>query len=63
MNTDEAVRRLREVPRRKHLALATGRSYRDYLKGLPSHLPSDQKPERLLTPLAEQDCCRWPLKI
>jgi hypothetical protein len=44
MNTDEAVHRLPEVIRRKHLAIATKRSYCAWLrrycdcfKGLPSH--------------------------
>ncbi len=62
MNTDEAIHRLTEVIRRKHLALATVRSYRawlrrycDCLKGLPSHLSSEQKLERFLTDLAKKD--------
>ncbi len=61
MNTDEAVRRLAEVLWRKHLALATERSYCawlrrycDYLKGLPFHLSSEQKLERFLTHLAKK---------
>src|SRR5712692_8785053 len=61
MNTDGAVRRLAEVLRRKQLALATERSYCawlrrycDYLKGLPSHTSSEQKPERFLTHLAKK---------
>jgi hypothetical protein len=56
MKTDEAVRRLTEVIMHKHLSLATGRSYCawlrrycDYIKGLPSHLSSEQKLERFLT--------------
>src|SRR5712692_5485166 len=62
MNPDEAVRRLAEVLRRKHLALATERTYCawlrrycDYLKGLPSHLSSEQKLERFLTHPAKKD--------
>ena len=62
MNTDEAVRRLTEVVRRKHLALATERTYCawlrrycDFLKGLPLHLPSEHKLERFLTVLAQKD--------
>jgi hypothetical protein len=59
MNTDEAVRRLEEIVRRKHLALATERTYGawlrrncDFLKWLPLHLPSEHKLERFLTVLA-----------
>ena len=62
MNTDEAVKRLTEVVRRKHLALATERTYCawlrrycDFLKGLPLHLPSEHKLERFLTVLAQQN--------
>jgi integron integrase len=62
MNADDAVRRLTEVVRRKHLALATERTYCawlrrycDFLKGLPSHLPSEQKLERFLTVLAQKN--------
>jgi hypothetical protein len=62
MSTGEAVRRPAEVLRRKHLGLATGRSYCawlrrycDHLKGLPFHLPSEQKLERFLTALAKMD--------
>ncbi len=62
MNTDEAVRRVTEVIRRKHLALATERTYCawlrrycDFLKGLPLHLPSEHKLERFLTALALND--------
>jgi hypothetical protein len=58
MNTDEAVRRLTEVVRRKHLSLATKciysawlRRYCDFLKGLPLHLPSEHKLERFLAVL------------
>jgi hypothetical protein len=62
VKTDEAVRRLTKVITRKHLSLAMERSYRawlrqyrDCLKGIPFHLPSEQKPERFLTTLAGQD--------
>src|SRR5579872_3503769 len=62
MKTDEAVKRLTEVIRRKHLALATERTYctwlRRYcgfLKTLPLHLPSEHKLERFLTALALKD--------
>ena len=62
MNADEAVRRLTEVVRRKHLALATERTYCawlrrycDFLKGLPLQLPSEHKLERFLTALAQSD--------
>ena len=55
MKTDEAVRRLTEVVRREHLALATEltycaslRRYCNFLKGLPLHLPNEHKLERLL---------------
>src|SRR5258708_7384086 len=61
MNTDEAVRRLAEALRRKHPPIATERTYcawlsRDceYLKGLPSHLSSEQKLERFLAALAKK---------
>jgi hypothetical protein len=61
MNRDEAVRRLTEVVRRQHLALATERTYCawlrrycDFLKGLPLHLPSEHKLERFLTVLAQK---------
>ena len=62
MNTEKAVARLTEIIRRKHLALATEHSYCawlrrycDYLKGLPSHLSSEQKLERFLTAPAQKD--------
>ncbi|MGO8765054.1 MAG: phage integrase N-terminal SAM-like domain-containing protein [Limisphaerales bacterium] len=62
MNTDEAVRRLKEVVRRKHLALTTERTYCvwprrycDFLKWLPLHMPSKLKLERFLTVLARQN--------
>ena len=62
MKTDEAVRRLSEVVRRKHLALSTERTYCawlsrycDFLKGLPLHLPSEHKLERFLTVLVRNN--------
>ena len=62
MNTNEAVRPLTEVIRNKHLALTTERNYyarlrrcSDFLKGLPLHLPSEHKLERLLAVLAQKD--------
>jgi hypothetical protein len=62
MNTNEAVRRLTEVVRRQHLALATERTYCawlrrycDFLKRLPLQLPSEHKLERFLTALAQKD--------
>ncbi|HEX4122210.1 MAG TPA: phage integrase N-terminal SAM-like domain-containing protein [Verrucomicrobiae bacterium] len=62
MNTNEAVRRLTEVIRRKHLALATERTYCawlrrycDFIMGLPLPLPSEHKLERFLTVLAKKD--------
>jgi hypothetical protein len=65
MNTDKAVRRLAEAVRRKHLALATERTYWawlrrycDFLKGLPLHLPSQHKLERFMTALTQQGCRR-----
>ena len=56
MNTDESAHQPTEVTRRKHPALATERSfsrYCEYLKALPFHLPSEQKPERSLTALVK----------
>jgi integron integrase len=62
MNAEKAVVRLTEVIRRKHLALATERSYCawlrrycDYLKGLPAHLSSEQKLEQFLNTLAREN--------
>jgi site-specific recombinase XerD len=62
MNMNEAVRRLTEVIRRQHLALATERTYCawlrrycDFLKGLPLRMPSEHKLERFLTALAQRD--------
>ena len=60
MKTDEAVARLAEVIRRKHLALNTEQSYCAWLRRycqhiamLPAHLPSEQKLEQFLTALAK----------
>jgi site-specific recombinase XerD len=62
MKTDEAVRQLEEIVCRKHFALATERTYGawlrrycDFLKGLPLHLPSKHKLERVLTVLAKNN--------
>ena len=62
MNAEKAVARLTEVIRRKHLALATERSYCawlrrycDDLKGVPAHLSSEQKLERFLNALAQEN--------
>jgi site-specific recombinase XerD len=62
MNTEKAVAQLAQVIRRKHLALATERSYCawlrrycDNLKGLPAHLSSEQKLERFLNALAQNN--------
>ena len=50
MNLTDALNRMTDVLRRKHLALATEQSYRGWLKRycafvvkLPAHLPSEQK--------------------
>jgi len=45
MNTDEAMRRLTEVIRRKLLALAAERGWCEYPKKLTFHLPGEQIPE------------------
>jgi hypothetical protein len=55
MNTEKAARRLPEVIRRKHLALAGETVHCDYLKGLPAHFSSEQKVERFLTDIATKD--------
>ena len=59
MNATEAVRRLREVVRRQHKALATEASYVHWLRhymaalaNMPPTLTSEQKLERFLTALA-----------
>ena len=60
MNTEQAIVRLTEVIRRKHLALNPEQGYRawlkrycDHAKQLPAHLPSEQKVEQFLTALAK----------
>jgi len=62
MTTDQALQRLGDVIRRKHFALATGRSYRawlqrycDFIKALPAQWPSERKLEQFLTALARDD--------
>jgi len=59
MNVTEAIRRVRQVIRRQHKALATEESYvhwlRHYMAALPqmpSALPSEKMLERFLTELA-----------
>lgn len=61
MKTDQALQKMTEVIRRKHLALSTERSYCawlrrycDYLLRVPGHLTSEQKLERFLTALATE---------
>ena len=58
----EPVRRLTEIVRLQHLALATGRTYCawlrrycDFLKALPPLMPSKHKLERFLTVLAQKN--------
>ncbi len=60
LNTEQAIVRLTEVIRRKHLALNTEQSYCawlkrycDHAKQLPAQMPSGQKVERFLTALAK----------
>jgi len=62
VTTEQALQRLSDVIRRKHLALATERSYRawlkrycDFIQRRPVQLPSEQKLEQFLTALARQD--------
>ena len=62
MNTEQVLKKLSNVIRRKHFALATERSYCswlnrycDFIQRLPAHLPSEQKVERFLTALAKED--------
>ena len=62
MNVAQAVQRLTDVIRRKHLSLSTEQSYCGwlkrycaYLKKLPAHLSSEQKLERFLTALAKDN--------
>ena len=61
MNTTEAIRRLRDVIRRQHKALATEESYVHWLRRymaairqMPNSLPSEKKLERFLTELARR---------
>ena len=62
MNTAQALQKLTDVIRRKHFALATEQSYRgwlrrycDYIKLLPASVSSEQKLERFLTALAQDN--------
>jgi integron integrase len=62
MTTDQALEKLTDVLRRKHLALSTERSYCawlrrycDYILELPVHLTSEQKLERFLTAMAKDE--------
>ena len=62
MNVNEALNRITEVMRHKHLARTIEQSYRARLKRycefvvkLPAHLPSEQKVERFLISLALDD--------
>ncbi len=62
MNLNDALKRITEVMRRKHLALATEQSYRAWLQRycefvvkLPAHLPREQKVEHFLP--------RWPERM
>jgi len=62
MTTDQALEKLTDVLRRKHLALSTEqcycawlRRYCDYILELPVHLTSEQKLERFLTALAKDE--------
>ncbi len=61
MGTTEAIRRLQQVLRRQHKALATEESYvywlRRYMaaiRQMPNNLPSERKLERFLTELAQK---------
>ena len=60
MKTEQALQRMSEVIRRKHLAWRTEQSYCAWLKRycdfivqIPAPLPSEQKLERYLTALAK----------
>ena len=62
MKPDQVVQKLTEILRRKHFALNTEQSYCawlkrycNYIRALPSDLPSEQKLERFLTALAKDD--------
>ncbi len=57
MKTDQALQKMTDVIRRKHLALsycAWLRRYCDHLLKVPGHLTSEQKLERFLTALATE---------
>ena len=61
MGTTEAIRRLRQVLRRQHKALATEESYVHWLRHymaairqMPNELPSERKLERFLSELAQK---------
>ena len=60
MNTQDALQRMADAIRGKHLPLKTEQSYcawlrryRGYVKKIPAHLSSEQKLERFLTALAK----------
>jgi hypothetical protein len=62
MTTQEALRKLTDVLRRKHFALNTERSYAawlrrycDFIKALPFHLARERKLEQFLTALAKEN--------
>jgi integron integrase len=62
MTPEQAVQKLRDVIRRKHLSLSTEQSYGgwlrrycSYVKKLPAEVPSEQRLERFLTALAKED--------
>jgi hypothetical protein len=62
MNAQEAIQRMREVLRLKHLALSTEESYcgwvlryAEHLRSLPAGLPCERKIESFLTKLAKQN--------
>lgn len=62
MNTTQALEKLADVVRRKHLSLSTEQSYCGWLKRycahiqkLPPDLSSEQKLEQFLTALAKND--------
>ena len=62
MNSTAALEKLTEVVRQKHFALATERSYCawlrrycDFMVKLPAHNSSEQKLERFLTALAQDN--------
>ncbi len=62
MNTHEVLRRMTQVARHQHIALAAERTYCawlrhycDFPKVLPLHLPSTHKLERFPAILAQKD--------